>query len=619
VVELEGVGDVAVRLPRQRRFRPGGGAAEEAGTGPRARVRLSVTRTDLVVGTVFLIGGLWVPGRLWFGSNLRVAASDDENVFEWFLAHGARWVTHGGNPLFSHQILQPEGANLMINTSILGLSVPLAPLTLAVGAHAAFLIAVTLCLAGTSYAWYHVLSRHFVESRLAAFLGAALCGFGPGMVAHSAGQLDLIADFLVPFLVLAVLRLREPGRARRGGIVLGLLAAYQIMIAEEVVFMTGITIAVFLLLYAVQRPGEVRPQLPAFLRGAAVAAVTALVAVGYPLWFQFFGPRHASGLMEGAADWVTPIDQYVSIPPSSFAGNPTFGNAVTSFSEYNSFFGWALPAVLVLIVIWRRRDPVVRALAGAAVVAGLISLGKTITFGEATLGPGPFRALAHLPLFDKLSPSRFGLAVMVVFGVLVALAADRWSAAVGRGELGGLDARTVRVAGYAVLGAALLPLIPAPVMTMEVSGVPAFIASGAWRSYVAPGQSVVVVPVPMYAQTEALRWSTFTRLDLPLAHGYMLGPVGADGTRMDFNPPPRVLSTMLNDAARDGRTPEVITDDQRRAVTADLRYWRASIVVARTGQQHAQQVRAVGEALFGTPATTGGVWLWDVRPIVAGA
>src|SRR5207248_8155594 len=238
------------------------------------------------------------------------------------------------------------------------------------------------------------------------------------------------------------------------------------------------------------------------------------------------------------------------------------------------------------------RDPLVRALLGTGLLAGLLALGPTVTYRGHPLGPGPYRWLAGLPLFDKLTPARFGLAVLVVIGILVARAAADWSAFAAAAS----DQRPVRVAGLAVLTVALLPLVPAPLMTTPVPPVPTFVTSGAWRSYVGPGQSVLGVPVPMYGQTEAMRWSIATGLSLPLASGYMLGPAGPDGARADVNPPPRVLSTLLNAAAVDGTVPAEITDEQRRAVAADVRYWRAAIVVARADQAHIAQVRALADA-----------------------
>jgi len=152
-----------------------------------------------------------------------------------------------------------------------------------------------------------------------------------------------------------------------------------------------------------------------------------------------------------------------------------------------------------------------------------------------------------------------------------------------------------------------VPLVPAPLATSSVPPTPAFVTSGAWRGYVGPGQSVVGVPVPMFGHTEAMRWSTATGLALPVASGYMLGPVAGDGSRVDFNPPVRPLRALLNNAADHARVPATITAAQRLEVLADLRYWRAAIVVARVDEPKAGQIRALCDALFGWPVETGGV------------
>ncbi len=44
-----------------------------------------------------------------------------------------RIFTHGENPLFTPQLNAPDGVNLMANTGLLGLTVPLVPVTLLFG------------------------------------------------------------------------------------------------------------------------------------------------------------------------------------------------------------------------------------------------------------------------------------------------------------------------------------------------------------------------------------------------------------------------------------------------------------------------------------------------------
>ena len=51
-------------------------------------------------------------------------------------------------------------------------------------------VLLTVGLAGTAAAWYWVLSRHLVTSRVAAWIGGLWCGFCPAMVAHANGHVE---------------------------------------------------------------------------------------------------------------------------------------------------------------------------------------------------------------------------------------------------------------------------------------------------------------------------------------------------------------------------------------------------------------------------------------------
>ena len=93
------------------------------------------------------------------------------------------------------------------------------------------------------------------------------------MVSHANGHINFVAQFVVPFIVWQVLRLREPGRAVRGGVILGLLVVLQVFINEEILLFTALTLGVFVLAYAAHglavgaerwpggsRPGWVSPR-----------------------------------------------------------------------------------------------------------------------------------------------------------------------------------------------------------------------------------------------------------------------------------------------------------------------------------------------------------------------
>jgi hypothetical protein len=259
---------------------------------------------------------------------------------------------------------------------------------------------------------------------------------------------------------------------------------------------------------------------------------------------------------------------------------------------------------------------VVRALSATAAIAALITCGTTIGYGRLSV-PGPFAALAKLPFFNALTPARFGLAVLCLSAVLLGLAADRWATAtqdlVHQGASGlSIGATSIRRIGYAVLCAVLVPLIPTPISVEQMTAVPKFFTAGAWRNYVRPGDSVVGVPLPALSRPDAMRWGSATNTEVPLARGYMLGPIGADGTHVAYSPPERTLGRLLDRAALNGIVPATISASKRAAVALDVRYWHAAIIVVSAEQVRVNAVIAVGTELFGPPTLVGGAWIWDV-------
>ena len=131
----------------------------------------------------------------------------DQQAFEWYFGAAAHNLASFSNPLFSDLQNFPAGVNLMANAAVLGLGIPLAPLTLLAGPSATFLVVELLGLALTASAWFWLFRRHLAVHPLAAAIGAGFVGFAPGMVSHANGHPNFVAQFLVPLIVDRVLRL----------------------------------------------------------------------------------------------------------------------------------------------------------------------------------------------------------------------------------------------------------------------------------------------------------------------------------------------------------------------------------------------------------------------------
>ncbi|QNN48572.1 hypothetical protein H9L10_09590 [Phycicoccus endophyticus] len=211
----------------------------------------------------------------------------DQQAFEWYFGATAHNLATLANPLASDLQNYPTGVNLMANASVLGLGVPLAPLTLLAGPQVTFVLVELAGLTLTASAWYWLLRRRLPVHPAAAFLGGLLAGFGPGMVSHANGHPNFVVQALVPVVIDRLLRLAEGRRPVRDGVVLGLLAAWQVLIGEEVLLLAGVGVLVAGAVLAVHRGVRWRQ----LLVGLGVGAGVALTLVGVPLWWQFFGPQ----------------------------------------------------------------------------------------------------------------------------------------------------------------------------------------------------------------------------------------------------------------------------------------------------------------------------------------
>jgi hypothetical protein len=560
-------------------------------------------RADVVAIALYVLGALWVTARLWTGlGRVYLAANPDDQIYgEWMVGNGAHAVAHLENPLHTVLLNAPDGVNLMGNAAFLIPGLLFTPLTLLASAHVTFSAILTANLAATGVAWYFVLSRQLVQHRVAAFLGGAFCAFAPGIVAQTGGShAHITGQYLVPVILWRVAALRGPGRAVRNGLILGLLVTAQVFIGEEILFMTALACVVMAVGYAVSRPRAVRREVRPFLTGLAVAGAVVVPLTAYPLWMQFLGPGHYHGLPPAfSAD----LAAYSAYARESVAGDPTIaGRLAANPTEENEFFGWPVLVLVAFIGYWLRGVLAARLAVLVGVVAGLLSLGDRIAWQHHALGPGPYRLLSHLPLFDSMITTRLGLVVAVAIGVLFALAADRVLAA--GPVVAGLPVRLL-AAGAAV--AALLPIAPTRLQTVDRPPLPAFITSGHWRGYIGPGRTVV--PVPMDG-TMGMRWAIAAKLDFAVAQGYFLGPTSADDPAGRFFASPRPTQVLLEDAAQ-GR-PHAIGAAERDQARADVRYWRADAIVLPRDWP-GEPVRTALDQLFGPGARVDDVWLWDVR------
>ncbi|MGH3201000.1 MAG: hypothetical protein ACRDOA_02765 [Streptosporangiaceae bacterium] len=571
----------------------------------RSAARPTPRWADAAAVVLYLALALWVTSGLWhhIDALALVTGGSDVHFFEWALVHATRIFTHGENPLFSTQLNGPNGVNLIANTGLLGLTVPLVPVTLLFGPAVAFTVMLTGGLTATAWAWYHVLSRHLVDFWPAALVGGLFAGFAPGLVNQVNGHPDLVNQFLIPFILWRAISLRTA----RDGVVLGLLVTWQAFLNEELLFQAGLAIAIFVAVYAVFRPAEVRARVRPFLAGLGPAVLTAGALLAYPLWFQFFGPQTYRGLPEIVLGYGTDVRAFAAFSQSSLIRHGASHSSYGGPPEENTFFGAPLLIATAVIVAWLwRRQVAVRALTVVALVFAVLSLGRTVKVGGHTvLQHGPMSLLDHLQLFDSVVPTRFGLALIPVIAVLLAFSVQAAATASGA---------WLRYGWAVVLVAALLPIAPWPVPAERAAPVPGFFTSGQWSQYVPDDESVFAVDSVFWVGSfTTMGWDNATGQDYRMVGGYFLGPF--PGRTGNYGPPLRPTAELLINIVQYGASTR-ITAAQRAAFRADVRYWHAAIVVLSPAAPHYDQLRNVLDRLTGHLARqVPGALLWDVRSL----
>jgi hypothetical protein len=573
----------------------------------------------LVLGC-YLLGAVAVTWRLWAhpAGLMPAGNSEDNNLFAWCMRYSATAIAHGHLPaLVTTAMGAPRGVNLMWNTSFLLPGILLAPVTLLAGPQVSLTIVLTVGIAGSAASLFWVL-RRWGASITGAALGGAVYGFSPALLNSGIGHYNLQFAVLPPLIIDAILRIAAGrGHAVRNGAWLGLLAAAQIFIGEELLADTALAALVLVAVLAASHPRAVAARARSATLGVVTAAAVVLLISWYPLWVQFAGPLREHNVLTGAwsgnlAFFVDPSGNLLFHTPASAAVVAHFNLGLT---EVLAYLGWPLIVVLVIATIRFWRDVRVRAAAVTCAVLELCSLGG----GGLPIGgfrwPGsvmPYHWLQGLPVLAQLIPDRFCILGAGAAGAVLAFSLDLAQAAapLARGWRRGVP--------VAVAVLAVLPLVPLPYQARPVPQPPVGWRVAFDRLRLAPDARVLIVPVSLLGATAAMRWQADTGEPGSMIGGYFLAPSNAGEAVFSIGPT-RFAAEYLNElwAGRDGVP---LSDDasvravavQSAAVRSALAYWRPAAVVTPTRENSRIAQFLIG--LFGQPSFRDGrVLAWRLR------
>jgi hypothetical protein len=558
----------------------------------------------------FLALAVWLLGSTWRSPTTRTlgGALGDPGVFTWFLRWTPFAVGRQISPFYSDWLNHPDGVNLMWNTWVPLPGLLLAPLTHAFGPVLSLNVLLTLGYGLSAWSAYLAIRRYVPNHGAAA--GGLVYGFSPAMIAH-AHHPNLILVFLLPWLFVLVDEavVRQRWSPVWLGVVLGLVAAAQLLIGEELLVGAGLLAAVLVVVLAATHPRQV-PGRAGY--AAAVVAVSLLVfaPLAYlPLRAQLTGPArvHSDITPEarGSSDLLAVItpSRLLAIAPEAAI---RLGDRFTGTKE--TYLGVPMLLVALAVLVARRQRLVVRAGFAMLVVCLLLSLGARLRVGgRPTAVVLPWTAVESQALLQNMVPSRLAVFTALFAGLLLAAAVD------GLWRRGGWALRGLAVLTALAVLAALAP--PEPFQDRPVVATPPFFTGEAVRALPRDGV-VLVVPFPRRGRTNvAMVWQAQAGMWFKMPGGYFVGPDPGGGTRHDA--PPTTTSVVLNRIQR-GRRPPELTPALRRKISRDFATWRVASVVLGPMDHREAMGGFLTDLLGRPPASTGGVAVWP-DAAVAGA
>ncbi len=475
-------------------------------------------------GVLYLVLGfaLWVHAWAEGASTHTLCGCGDPALFLWFFQWPATALAHGQNPFYSTALFHPTGINLLAQTSVTGVTLPLVPVTWIWGPVASLNVASTLTPALTAFTAFVVI-RRWAPWTPAAFIGGLLYGFSPFVLSSlEFAHLMTAALMLLPLIlvVLDEILIRQRHSALGAGVLLGLLVFAPVLPLHRAVGHHGHGRASSR--WSCWWPPHSSPTGRRCARHAPHAAAGLGVGLGlgaallvWPVWFALDGPAHLSGLV-----WpnVSIIGGFI---PSSFVtpGYPSPHVVFLTLGGYEgaplgsaAYLGWTFLAVMAvgLVAFWRDRR--LWFFGFLLVLCVLCSLG--IRRGQWE----PARLFDHIPVLQNVIEQRFMaigfLAAAVMLGVLLdrihGLAPD-W-----RGAVGALAAACVALVPVSAVFVSRLPFAMRPVILPR------------WYSEVAPtlppGRVLLSFPPPFSGIQSAMAWQAVNRMHYSQAGGG--GPQG---------------------------------------------------------------------------------------------
>jgi hypothetical protein len=580
-----------------------GEGSEDAVSPPRKR-GLVRRLTGLEVLVFYVACTTLLFERTWRSpSQFTVGTGGDPNVGMWALGWNVHALSHlHGGPFLTNYINYPFGVNLMWNSPLLLHSIVLWPVTATLGPIVAYNVMITFDVALSACCGY-LACRRFVKRTIPSVVGGLVYGFSPYMMAQSRDHSTLVAAFVPPLLVIVLYDIVVDHRwpAWRSGMFLGVLAACQLYIAEELLASEALVALLALVVAVFCAQSSVVSRIRHAARALFAAGVAFAVLAVYPLLIQFIGPHELHGPVQAPGVFVNDLTNFV-VPTAIQHFAPSWALARTShwtgnLSEYNGYLGPLLIAVVLYVAVrhWRSISVQVATITGFAVA--VLSLGPSLHISGVDQKLWlPWRLFGSLPIVGNILPTRLMLYVDLVAALFVAVFVN---------DLLASRSRLRQIGEAALLVGTIFTLLPVWPYPANAEVVPRFFTDGSARMIPA-GSVVLISPFQQLYPAEPMLWQAETGMRFRIPQGYFIGP-DSHGHPV-YGAPFSALSGTMEDI-QGGDSPN-FTPDLKAQVVRDIALRNVGTVVVGPTDNEEEMLQFFEFILGEGPERVSDVYVW---------
>ncbi len=423
----------------------------------------------------------------------------DPNFYIWAWRWWPYAVTHWTNPLYSYQIMAPQGVNLAWATTSPSAALFMWPVTAAWGAVVSF--NVTLLLAPPASAWAaFVATRRLTGKFWAALPAGVIYGFNVYTLDHEiSGQPNLTVNLLLPLMVyLAVAWWQES--LRRIGYVIWMMIAFALefyTFLEAYAQMTLLFAVAFLIGFAVA--GRQYRRKVARLAGLTTIAYLGGLVLAFP-YLRYALQNYPKSLVRGEAHFSMDLSGLI-LPRVDRVWGPSWLHGAAGHDlAANTYLSLPLMIILIWLAVVNWSNRLVRLLVFIFIVIIALAAGPSLTIGGDHLFALPWGDIWTLPFFRSAEPVRLILFGYLVFSIVLAL----WLARLTKNWLTRAAQWILAVLGVGLILADLptfasVVVPPAPHYTPAIKNLPQsnelppFFSQGIYKDYISQGEIVAVV------------------------------------------------------------------------------------------------------------------------------